>query len=183
MTTTVKNLGAKKVAYSSRIIRPTKITVERAGPSGPSVWRNKGRPIITTLAEVRAHVRADDSGDPFWGRGAIVDGDADEPFLFSNDVQRAHFTAVVDASKAKPRFLYMTVGDVADVDKTGVDFWFNEAHIRIPYQANGLLDTFEIATTEKTLKVLWDSGTMPTKERPGGVADGMAIRFPCFKLV
>lgn len=184
MTTSVKKLGQAMIDYSSSVFRPRLFTVERAGPPGDSVWRDVGHPIVTTLAEVQANVPPDLTGDAWWGRGSIVEGDKHEPFILSNDVQKLSVTFVVGATAEKPRTLYMTFADLADVDRTGADLWFNEAHVLVPFAAsnNNALATFEIRTTAKTLKLTVDAGTMPTRTRKAGYADGWASRFPCLKV-
>jgi hypothetical protein len=183
MATTVKRVT--KARRSNMILHPGSITVERAGVPGPSAMQPYGKPIITTLRTMRQTVPADMWDDPFWGRGRIVDGNLDEEFLSSNDCQRFSWTADINGSKAHPKHILMTVGDPSDVDRTGSTFYFNEVRLTVPFGPSGRIVTFEITTTDDKLEFTVDSGTMPAMAgAPAhGVADGIAIRLPCLKVV
>jgi hypothetical protein len=187
MTTSVRIVPTTKEHYAGPRLAIGKITVTRSGKNaigdtwGPSAIKPYGRPVITTLRKLRTLVPPDMWGDPYWGRGELVDGDLDEPFLYSNDTLSFNWPVKTGASKGHPVTSYMTVGDASDVDRTGSTFGFGPVKKTIPFGPSGRLFTFEIVTDEPELKFSVDSGSLPTAARPAGVGDGVSVRLPCRK--
>jgi hypothetical protein len=155
-------------------ILPEYFHVIDAGPtSGLAVWRNPGQPIITNAAEMLANT----SRHSTFGRDTLLNDLGKQPFLNSNDVDKGEITFHVrqadadhDGSLADTfRFRF---ADLADVDQTGVDLWFNGRKVHINPQANGAIDDIDIRLASSTIHFRWDSGT-------AGHDDGFAMLAPC----
>jgi len=185
MPTTVK-LVADNIFPAGSLIDPTKVTVIYAGRPDLAVWRDPGKPIITTAAEMSQHVGALGLGDgqtTAFGREALT-GKWNQPFWNSNDVQQAEIRFRVDGPHGADRdgdgkdldTLVFRFADLADTDKTGADLWFNGVHRHIDFQANGSIDVFAVRTDADFITLKWDSGT---DKNP----DGFAMMAPCIQAV